>query len=188
MRGEVGASLSPEFMPRLRASQVVPALRRRTGSGSQGELGLPGAVPAHWQRDAVVAFRMRVCAPPGLPLTRHSPFSLCTLSPKFLFGFCLVAPRGNDPEEDEGSASYSVPGWQRCLCFRDKPSIRKISTVCELLRQGSLELAWLPGFVSPAASHTISCQGSWHSASLVPGGAEQSTAQGLLPVIFPKPV
>ncbi|KAB1264766.1 hypothetical protein Cadr_000019618 [Camelus dromedarius] len=58
----------------------------------------------------------------------------------FVFVFYLVAPCGSD-SEDEGPASHSVIGRQRCLRFWDRLSIRKISSVCKQLRQGSLERA-----------------------------------------------
>lgn len=32
--------------------------------------------------------------------------------------------------QGEGSVSYSVPGWQCCLCFRHRPHNRKTSSVC----------------------------------------------------------
>lgn len=129
-------------------------MRRQGGFRSPGEL--PGAVPPRLQRDAVVASQMRACA---RRLTSYSTFLFLfvyTLSQVFV---CLVfiwrLPAGAIRRTRALPPTVSQGGGSS-LRFRDKPSIRTLSTVCEQPRQGSPELAWLPGFVSLAAAHALS--------------------------------
>ena len=92
-----------------------------------------------------------------LPVTRHFFLFVYTLSQVFV---CLVfiwrLPAGAIRRRTRALPPTVSQGGGSSLRFRDKPSIRTLSTVCEQPRQGSPELAWLPGFVSLAAAHALS--------------------------------
>lgn len=162
----------------MRVSQVVLAARRQTGSGSRGELGLPRAGP-HLDRGMCFSDK-RTCA---RRFTRYSSFLfLFVLYFSQIFVFYLVAPSGSNSEEDEGSASYRVPGRQPCLCFRDKPSIRK-GLRCRRAATPGVPWSWLGSLaLSVLPLHPLSTA---EAAGTRPHWCweGQSTAQGCCPCL-----
>lgn len=198
-RGESGACPGPPRRARgvagapsgLRASQQVRGGRGPAGRGRRAELGFPGLFPRAAQGCGCTSSRESVCARPGVPAPPHSPLALgYTFSQVFLFfsSFSLVAPGRSGSEESEGCVSYPPPvslGYSGAsACGTDPASERSPSSICDEPHQGSLELAWIPGFVSPAAAHTMPMQLAFDPASLVQGsgcrGRDYST--GMLPL------
>lgn len=129
--------------------------------------------------------RARVCPFLHIPL---SPW--VTLSPKFSFlffsSFSLVAPGRSGSEEGEGSGSHPPPGsWVTAV----PPLPGSPSSICEEPHHGSLLLASIPGFVSPAVAHTMPRRLAFDSASLDLGSGWRGRdySLGMLPVVLPEP-
>lgn len=135
--GAVGLSLSPAISPGYarrwwsRSGQGLLAQEPRRG-GASGDCsralaeGCRRSFPGESERAR------------GLASFPTFPISPATLSPGkgfflFLFLFFLfsfnLASCGIVLEQDEGFASSSVPGWQRCLYSRGRPCTRQISSV-----------------------------------------------------------